>query len=71
MPPILLGALFGLVATGLLMQRVTSLLYKPGASDAAYVIGAMVVLLACAVAATFVPAGRAARVSPSAAIRVD
>jgi putative ABC transport system permease protein len=71
MPPILLGSLFGLVATGLLMQRVTSLLYKPGATDAAYVIGAVVVLLLCAVSATLVPAGRAARVSPIDAIRVD
>lgn len=71
MPPILWGSLFGLVATGLLMQRVTSLLYKPTVSDVSYVIGAVLVLLLCAVAATFLPAGRAARVSPIEAIRVD
>ena len=71
MPPILLGALLGLVATGLLMQRVTSLLYQPSAADAAYVAGALLVLLLCAVWASFVPAGRAARVSPSEAIRMN
>ena len=71
MPPILLGSLAGLVGTGLLMQRVTSLLYKPGATDAAYVIGAVLVLLLCAMGATLVPAGRAARVSPVDAIRAD
>jgi ABC-type lipoprotein release transport system permease subunit len=53
------------------MQRVTSLLYRPGATDAAYVIGAVVVLLLRAVSATLVPAGRAARVSPIEAIRID
>jgi putative ABC transport system permease protein len=71
MPPILWGTLFGLVGTGLLMQRVTSLLYKPTLSDASYVIGAVVVLLLCAVVATFLPAGRVSRVSPIDAIRVD
>jgi putative ABC transport system permease protein len=71
MPPILWGSLIGLVGTGLLMQRIASLLYKPALSDAAYVIGAVVVLLMCAVAATFLPAGRASRVSPIDAIRVD
>jgi putative ABC transport system permease protein len=68
MPPIVLGSLLGLAGTGLLMQRVTSILYQPGVADASYVIGAVLVLLLCAVAATFVPAGRAARVSPIDAI---
>lgn len=71
MPPIALGSVLGLVATGLLMQRVTSLLYKPTNSDAAYVLGAALMLLFCAVCATFLPAGRAARVSPIEAIRTD
>lgn len=53
------------------MQRVTSLLYKPSAADAASVVVALVVLLLCAVGATFVPAGRAARVSPREAIRTN
>ncbi|HJU44640.1 MAG TPA: ADOP family duplicated permease [Vicinamibacterales bacterium] len=71
LPPILFGSLLGLVAIGLLMQRVMSLLYKPTAADAVYVAGAFVVLLLCAVSATFVPAGRAARVSPSEVMRID
>jgi predicted permease len=71
MPPIVIGSLAGLVGTGLLMQRVMSLLYRPGATDAAYVIGAVLILLLCAAWATFVPAGRAARVSPIDAIRTE
>ena len=71
MPPIVLGAALGLVGTGLLMQRVTSLLYKPGAADAAYVGGGIVILLLCAACATLLPAGRASRISPIDAIRGD
>lgn len=69
MPPIVMGAALGLVGTGVLMRAVMSLLYKPSAADATYVVGALVVLLLSAAGATFLPAGRAARVSPSEAIR--
>jgi putative ABC transport system permease protein len=71
MPPILAGALLGLVGTALLMERVTSLLYKPTAADAAYVGIALLLLLLSALGATLLPAGRAARVSPSDAMRTD
>ena len=71
MPPILIGSMLGLVGTALLMQWMTSVLYKPSATDAVYVIVALVLLLLFAIAATFLPAGRAARVSPSEAIRID
>jgi putative ABC transport system permease protein len=71
MPPIVLGSVLGMIGIGLLMQRVTSLLYKPGAADAAYAVAAMLVLLLCAVWATMVPAGRASRVSPIDAIRTE
>jgi ABC-type antimicrobial peptide transport system permease subunit len=71
MPPILFGSLVGLVGTGLIMQRVMSLLYQPTIGDALYVAAALAVLLACALGATFIPAGRAARVSPSEAIRMN
>jgi ABC-type lipoprotein release transport system permease subunit len=60
-----------MIGIGLLMQRVTSLLYKPGAADAAYAVAAMLVLLLCALWATMVPAGRASRVSPIDAIRTE
>lgn len=69
MQPVIAGSMLGLVGTGLLMQRVTSLLYQPRAADAAYVAGAFGVLLLCATAAVFVPAGRAARIAPIDAIR--
>ena len=71
MPPILAGSMLGLVATALLMQWMTSVLYKPSPTDAIYVLVALVLLLLFAIAATFLPAGRAARVSPSEAIRTD
>jgi predicted permease len=71
MPPIVLGAVLGLAGTGLLAPRVMTLLYKPGAAEAAYVAGAVVILLLCAAWATFLPARRAARASPSDAIRTD
>ncbi len=71
MPPILVGSMLGLVSTALLMQWMTSVLYKPRAADAIYVVVALVLLLLFAIAATFLPAGRAARASPSEAIRTD
>jgi putative ABC transport system permease protein len=69
MPPILLGSVLGLLVTALLMRWMVSILYKPGTADAAYVFVALLLLLLCAVCATFLPARRAARVSPSEAIR--
>jgi predicted permease len=71
MPPIVLGSILGMIGIGLLMQRVTSLLYKPGAADAAYAVVALLVLLLCAVWATMAPAGRASRISPIDAIRTE
>jgi putative ABC transport system permease protein len=71
MPPIMVGLMLGVVGTVFLMQWMTSVLYKPSAADAAYVVVALVLLLVCAIGATFLPAGRAARVSPSEAIRTD
>lgn len=53
----------------LLAQWATAVLYQPRIADAAYIGGALVVLLLCAVCATFVPASRAAGASPSEALK--
>ena len=71
MPPILIGSLLGLAGTAALAGRMITILYKPTAADAAYVGVATVLLLLCALGATLIPAGQAARVSPSDAIRND
>jgi putative ABC transport system permease protein len=71
MPPILVGSVCGLVATAMITRRMDAVLYLPGQADAAYVIVAVVLLLLCAGVATLLPAGRAARVSPSQAMRMD
>ena len=71
MPPIVSGSAIGVLATVLLMRPIISILYRPSAADAAYVVVALVLLLLCAACATFLPAGRAARVSPSEAMRTD
>ena len=71
MPPILFGSVLGLLGTAVVMRWMTSILYKPSAADAAYVGIALVLLLLCALSASFLPAGRAARVSPIEAIRAD
>jgi putative ABC transport system permease protein len=71
MPAVAAGALLGLVGTGLLMGRVSSLLYKPASGDAVYVAIALILLLLSALCATLLPAGRAARVSPIDAIRSE
>ena len=70
-PPIVAGAVMGLTGMALIAQWVTAVLYQPRITDAAYVAGAVAVLLLCAVCATFVPASRAARASPAEALRND
>jgi putative ABC transport system permease protein len=71
MPPILFGSVLGLFGTAVVMRWMISILYKPSAADAVYVVVALVLLLLCAVSASFLPAGRAARVSPIEAIRTE
>jgi putative ABC transport system permease protein len=71
MPPIIWGVIAGLVGTGLLAQSMMSVLYKPAATDTSYVAIALILLVLSACYATLIPAGRAARVSPSDAIRTD
>ena len=71
MPPIVAGAMLGLLGTALLARRMTSMLYQPSLTDAGYVALSLLLLMLCALIATLVPAGRAARVSPVEAIRTD
>ena len=71
MPPILFGSVLGLLGTAVVMRWMMAILYKPSTGDAAYVAVAMAVLLLCAVSASFLPAERAARISPIEAMRAE
>jgi len=71
MPPIVFGSLLGLAATAALADRMVALLYQPTPLDAVYIGIAVVVLLLCALGATLIPAGHAARIAPCDAIRND
>ena len=71
MAPVLAGSVLGLAVSVLMSGRIVSILYKPAASDAAYVFVALLLLLLTAFLATLLPAGRAAGIAPSEAIRTD
>ena len=67
----LIGVALGTAGALVAARAMASLLYGVGSADPASFVGVAVLLLAVAVAATLVPALRAARVSPLVAIRVD
>jgi len=67
----LIGVALGTVGALVAARAMASLLYGVGSADPASFVGVAVLLLVVAVAATLVPALRAARVSPLVAIRVD
>jgi len=66
-----LGVAFGTGAALLVARAMRSLLFGVGAADPVSFVGVATLLLLVAVAATLVPAVRAARVSPLVAIRTD
>jgi predicted permease len=71
MSPVVAGTMLGLVAAYplfKLIQRWTKVPFDP--ADVPYVVVALAVLLAIAALASLVPARRASRVSPAAALRV-
>jgi predicted permease len=65
----IVGLAVGLVAAGLLMRFVTTLLYGVSAADLATYVGVPALLLVVAAAACIVPAHRAARLDPLRALR--
>lgn len=66
-----LGVALGTVGALVAARAMASLLYGVGATDPVSFVGVAVLLLVVAVAATLIPALRAARVSPLVAIRTD
>jgi len=67
----LVGVAFGTVGALLAARAMRSLLFGVGATDPVSFVGVVMLLLVVAVAATLLPALRAARVSPLVAIRTD
>jgi putative ABC transport system permease protein len=61
----------GLAAGFALTRSLAALLFETGSHDAATFAGASAVLLAAAPAASYLPARRAARVDPMAALRCE
>jgi putative ABC transport system permease protein len=68
---VLLGTGIGLVAAIALTRFISSLLYGTSATDPAVFLGVSVMLTAAAALAAFVPAQRAARRDPLAALRYE
>jgi len=68
---VIVGVMLGAVAALASMRLVRSLLYGLSASDPATVIASVVILTVVAVAAGALPAWRAARVDPIAALREE
>jgi macrolide transport system ATP-binding/permease protein len=63
------GSVIGLAAALLLVRALTHMLYDVAPYDAAILAGAALVLNATALAAAYIPARRAAALSPLAALR--
>jgi predicted permease len=66
---ILIGLALGLAATAVVTRLIASRLYGLSALDPATILAAVVILTAVAIVAGYIPAGRAARVNPTQALR--
>jgi len=66
-----LGVAIGLVLATLVAAAVAQLIYQPSPYDPAVFAGAVALLSLAALAATWIPARRAARIEPFAALRTD
>ena len=69
--PVAIGIAVGLALTPLVTRPIESMLFSVQRLDPATVAGAGAVLFACAVAACYLPARRATRVDPIAALRAE
>jgi putative ABC transport system permease protein len=67
----LVGTALGLVGSFLLTRAMRSLLFQVSPNDPATVVGVALFLLLAAMAASYVPARRAARVDPMVALRFE
>jgi putative ABC transport system permease protein len=67
----LIGVTFGLVGSYLLAQFLGSLLFGVGMHDPLTFLGVAILLIAVALAASYVPARRAMRVDPIVALRYE
>ena len=68
--PVLLGLAAGLTMAALLTQTLTSFLHHVDALDPGTFASVAGLLVACAVAACYVPAARAARIDPARTLRI-
>ena len=71
MVPVAIGIVAGIIAARIGSKLVAGLLYGIPATDALTFVGVAVVLGLSALAAAYIPARRAARVDPLAAIRAE
>jgi putative ABC transport system permease protein len=67
----LVGAAFGIGGAAALTRILTSLLFGMSATDPLTFAGVALLLIIVALAASYIPADRAARIDPAAALRAD
>jgi putative ABC transport system permease protein len=65
------GAVLGVAASALLLRAMNAILFGVTPQDRSIYLGVIVLLVAVATAASYIPARRAARVEPVAALRQD